>query len=114
MNLDQPVRRLSGGNQQKTVFARWLAETPKIFSLYEPTRGVDVGAKTEIYRLIGELGAAGVAVVLISADMLELIGLSDRIHVLFEGAITGTLERRDFSEESIMRLAAGAGGRDGA
>ncbi|PTE08621.1 sugar ABC transporter ATP-binding protein [Mesorhizobium helmanticense] len=108
--IDQPVRQLSGGNQQKVVFARWLAETPKVLVLYEPTKGVDVGAKTEIYRLIGDLTAAGVAVVLISADMLELIGLSDRIHVLFEGAVTGTLARPEFSEEAIMRLAAGPEG----
>jgi ABC-type sugar transport system ATPase subunit len=114
MSLDQPARQLSGGNQQKTVLARWLAETPKVLVLHEPTKGVDVGAKTEIYRLIGELGAEGVAVVLISADMLELIGLSDRIHVLFEGAIDGTLERREFSEEAIMRLGAGGESRDGA
>ena len=108
--IEQPVRQLSGGNQQKVVFARWLAETPKVLVLYEPTKGVDVGAKTEIYRLVGELSAQGVAVILISADMLELIGLSDRIHVLFEGAVTGTLERSDFSEEAIMRLAAGPEG----
>ena len=114
MSLDQPARQLSGGNQQKTVFARWLAETPKVLVLHEPTKGVDIGAKTEIYRLIGELGAEGVAVVLISADMLELIGLSDRIHVLFEGAIVGALDRREFSEEAIMRLSAGGKGRDGA
>jgi ABC-type sugar transport system ATPase subunit len=112
MSLDQPARQLSGGNQQKTVFARWLAETPKVLVLHEPTKGVDVGAKTEIYRLIGELCADGVAVVLISADMLELIGLSDRIHVMFEGAIAGTLERREFSEEAIMRLGAGGDGRN--
>jgi ABC-type sugar transport system ATPase subunit len=105
--LDQPVRQLSGGNQQKAVFARWLAETPKALVLYEPTKGVDVGAKTEIYSLIGALCDQGVAVVLISADMLELIGLSDRIHVLYEGAIAGTLEREQISEEAIMRLAAG-------
>jgi len=108
--IDQAVRQLSGGNQQKVVFARWLAETPKLLVLYEPTKGVDVGAKTEIYRLIGELTEEGVAVILISADMLELIGLCDRISVLYEGAIQGTLERPAFSEEEIMRLAAGPEG----
>jgi ABC-type sugar transport system ATPase subunit len=110
----QPVRQLSGGNQQKVVFARWLAQTPKLLSLYEPTKGVDVGAKTEIYRLVGELCAEGVAVVLISSDMLELIGLCDRIFVLYEGAIAGTLERADVSEEAIMRLAAGGKARHAA
>ena len=114
VSAEQPVRQLSGGNQQKVVFARWLAQTPKALTLYEPTKGVDVGAKAEIYRLIGELCAAGVAVVLISSDMLELIGLCDRIFVLYEGAIAGTLDRADFSEEAIMRLAAGGEARDAA
>lgn len=108
--IDQPVRELSGGNQQKVVFSRWLAETPKLLALYEPTKGIDVGAKTEIYRLVGELTAAGVAVALISSDMLELIGLSDRIAVLYAGGIVGALDRPDFSEEEIMRLAAGPAG----
>jgi ABC-type sugar transport system ATPase subunit len=108
--VEQRVRQLSGGNQQKVVFARWLAETPKILLLHEPTKGVDVGAKAEIYRLIGALGAQGVAIILISADMIELIGLADQIHVLFEGAISGTLAREQFSEEAIMRLAAGPEG----
>ena len=106
-DIDQNVRQLSGGNQQKVVFARWLANTPKVLVLYEPTKGVDVGAKTEIYKLVGELTAQGVSVILISADMLELIGLCDRINVLYEGAIVGGLERSEFSEEEIMRLAAG-------
>ena len=105
--IDQNVRQLSGGNQQKVVFARWLAETPKVLVLYEPTKGVDVNAKTEIYRLVGELTGQGVSVILISADMLELIGLCDTINVLYEGAISGSLDRAQFSEEEIMRLAAG-------
>lgn len=109
--IDQPVRQLSGGNQQKVVFARWLAETPKVLVLYEPTKGVDVGAKTEIYKLVGELTERGVAVILISADMLELIGLCDRLNVLYEGAIHGQLHRSAFSEEEIMRLAAGPAGQ---
>ena len=106
-DIDQNVRQLSGGNQQKVVFARWLANTPKVLVLYEPTKGVDVGAKTEIYKLVSELTEQGVSVILISADMLELIGLCDRIHVLYEGAIVGGLARSQFSEEEIMRLAAG-------
>jgi len=106
-DIDQNVRQLSGGNQQKVVFARWLANTPKVLVLYEPTKGVDVGAKTEIYKLVGELTDQGVSVILISADMLELIGLCDRINVLYEGAIVGGLERSQFSEQEIMRLAAG-------
>ena len=106
-DLDQPVRNLSGGNQQKVLFARWLARRPKLLVLYEPTKGVDVQTKSEIYHLIGALTAEGVGVVLISSDLLELIGLSDRIVTLYEGRISGEVARPDFSEEAIMRLAAG-------
>ncbi|MDB5615528.1 MAG: hypothetical protein JWQ22_3181 [Devosia sp.] len=106
-DIDQNVGQLSGGNQQKVVFPRWLANTPKVLVLYEPTKGVDVGAKTEIYKLVGELTDQGVSVILISADMLELIGLCDRINVLYEGAIVGGLGHSEFAKEEIMRLAAG-------
>lgn len=111
--LEQPVRQLSGGNQQKVVFARWMADTPKVLVLHEPTKGIDIGTKAEIYRLVGELTRQGVAVVLISSDMLELIGLCDRIHVLRAGAIAGSLERDGFGEEALMGLAAGPDGADG-
>lgn len=106
-NEEQPVRELSGGNQQKVVFARWLTRRPKILVLYEPTRGIDVQAKAEIYRLLARLSAEGASVILISSDMLELIGLSDRIAVMHGGGIAGVLRRQDFSEERIMRLASG-------
>jgi ABC-type sugar transport system ATPase subunit len=106
-DLDQPVGQLSGGNQQKVVFARWLANKPKLLVLYEPTKGVDIQSKSEIYHLIGELTRDGVAVIIISSDLIELIGLCDRIVTLYEGRITGEVERFDFSEEKIMRLAAG-------
>ena len=112
--LEQPVRQLSGGNQQKVVFARWMADKPKVLVLHEPTKGIDVATKAEIYRLIGALTGQGVAVVLISSDMLELIGLCDRIHVLHGGAIAGSLERAAFAEEALMRLAAGPDGAAGA
>jgi len=105
--MEQPVGQLSGGNQQKVVFARWLAHSPKLLVLNEPTKGVDVQTKTEIYHLIGELTAQGVAVVMISSDLLELIGLSDRILTLYEGRVSGEIARADFSEERVMRLAAG-------
>ena len=106
-SIEQPVRELSGGNQQKVVFAKWLSRPPKLLVLYEPTKGVDVAAKAEIYRLIGELAESGVAIALISSDMLELLGLSDRVSVLYGGAIVGSLTRAEASEEAIMRLAAG-------
>jgi ABC-type sugar transport system ATPase subunit len=107
-DIEQPVGQLSGGNQQKVVFARWLAHQPRLLVLNEPTKGVDVGTKTELYQLVGELTTRGVAVIMISSDLIELIGLSDRILTLYEGKITGEIGRADFSEERIMRHAAGA------
>jgi ribose transport system ATP-binding protein len=98
---------LSGGNQQKVVLAKWLAMNPKIIILDEPTRGIDVGAKAEIYKLMRGLADAGVAVLMISSDMEEVIGVSDRIAVMHEGAISGMLEHEQFSEENVLRLAVG-------
>ena len=102
----QEVRRLSGGNQQKVVLARALSVTPRVFMLDEPTRGVDVGAKVEVYNLIGELAAAGAAVLIVSSDLLELLGLCDRIGVMRAGRLAGEVERPDFSQDRIMSLAA--------
>jgi ABC-type sugar transport system ATPase subunit len=106
-DLEQPVGQLSGGNQQKVVFARWLANKPKLLVLHEPTKGVDIQSKSEIYHLVDELTRSSVSVILISSDLIELIGLSDRILTIYEGRITGEIGRADFSEERIMRLAAG-------
>jgi ribose transport system ATP-binding protein len=106
-SLQQPVGLLSGGNQQKVVFAKWLARSPKVLILDEPTRGVDVGARGEIYAIIDDLAAQGLAVWMISSDMEELLGMSDRIAVLHEGRLAGILNRQEFSEETIMRLATG-------
>jgi ABC-type sugar transport system ATPase subunit len=113
-DLEQPVGQLSGGNQQKVVFARWLAHRPKLLVLYEPTKGIDIQSKSEIYHLVDELTRQGVSVLLISSDLLELIGLSDRILTLFEGRITGEIGRAEFSEEKIMRHAAGIAAAEGA
>jgi ribose transport system ATP-binding protein len=98
---------LSGGNQQKVVLAKWLAMTPKVMILDEPTRGIDIGAKAEIYRLMRALAKSGVAVLMISSDMEEVIGVSDRVAVMHEGAISGFLTRDQFSEENILLLAVG-------
>lgn len=98
---------LSGGNQQKVVLAKWLAMDPKVMIFDEPTRGIDIGAKSEIYRLMRELADAGVAVLMISSDMEEVIGVSDRIAVMHEGRIAGILERDRFSEENVLLLAVG-------
>jgi ribose transport system ATP-binding protein len=98
---------LSGGNQQKVVLAKWLSMQPKVMIFDEPTRGIDVGSKAEIYRLMRGLADAGVAVMMISSDMEEVIGVSDRIAVMHEGRISGVIGREQFSEENVMRLAIG-------
>jgi ABC-type sugar transport system ATPase subunit len=100
------VRGLSGGNQQKVVLARALTTRPRIFLLDEPTRGIDVGAKVEVYRLIGALAAQGAAILVVSSDMLELLGLCDRVLVMRAGRLAGSLDRPDFSQERVMALAA--------
>ena len=109
----QELQYLSGGNQQKVVVAKWLASRPKILVMDEPTRGIDVGAKAEIYKLMNELTSEGLAILLISSELPEIIGMSDRILVMYEGKITGEFQRDEFSEEAIMECAIGGknGGR---
>lgn len=106
-DLATPVRQLSGGNQQKTVLARWLATEPRVLILDEPTHGVDVGAKAEIYALIRGLAAQGIAILLISSELPEILDLSDRIVVMREGRVAGIVSRVDAGEQSIMMLATG-------
>jgi ribose transport system ATP-binding protein len=103
----QPVGLLSGGNQQKVVFGKWLAREPRVLILDEPTRGVDVGAKAEIYALIDELAGRGVAIWMITSDMEELLGMSDRVVVMHEGRVAGELTGGALNEENVMRLATG-------
>lgn len=105
--LDQLVQFLSGGTQQKVALAKWLGTSPQILMLDEPTRGIDVGSKSEIYKLIRELADGGMGVIMVSSEMEEIIGLADRVLVMHEGRCTGTLERGQISEESIMHLATG-------
>ena len=104
-SLEQVVSNLSGGNQQKVMIGRWLATSPKILILDEPTRGVDVGAKAEIYEIMNELTKQGVSIIMISSELPEIINMSDRVYVMYEGNITGCLEQEDISQESIMKLA---------
>ena len=104
---DQAVRYLSGGNQQKVVLGKWLALSPKILLLDEPTRGVDIGAKQEIYALMEALSDKGVAILFVSSEMEEILGMSDRTLVMHEGKITGELSSKELSEEAIMQLATG-------
>ena len=106
-SVDFLARNLSGGNQQKVVLAKWLTLEPKVMIFDEPTRGIDVGAKAEIYELMRGLAKEGVAVLMISSDMEEVLGQSDRIAVMHEGHITGFVSRAEASEESVMQLAVG-------
>ena len=103
----QVVGLLSGGNQQKVVLGKWLARQPRVLILDEPTRGVDVGARSEIYALMDELAATGVAILMISSDLEEVLGMSDRVLVLHEGRLAGELPRAELSEEAVMHLATG-------
>jgi L-arabinose transport system ATP-binding protein len=104
-SLSQEVGKLSGGNQQKVVLARWLARSPKILILDEPTRGIDVGAKAEIYALVNDLAKQGYAIIVISSELPEILGMSDRIIVMHSGRITGELTRAEASEEAVLNLA---------
>jgi ribose transport system ATP-binding protein len=106
-NVDVLAMNLSGGNQQKIVLGKWLAMQPKVMILDEPTRGIDVGAKAEIYRLMRALADQGTVILMISSDMEEVLNVSDRIAVMHEGQITGVLERADCAEQNIMQLAVG-------
>jgi len=104
-STETDVTDLSGGNQQKVVLAKWLGTNCRVIILDEPTRGVDVGAKVEIYNLINELAAAGLAIIVISSEMMEVIGICDRVLVMREGQIQGILEKSELTEENIMTLA---------
>ena len=99
------VRMLSGGNQQKVVLGKCLASKPEILLLDEPTRGVDVGAKAEIYKIINELASEGISIIVVSSEMTELLGISDRIIVMHEGHLSGELSMDEASEEAIMKMA---------
>ena len=103
----QVVRFLSGGNQQKVVLGKWLTMKPDILLLDEPTRGIDVGAKEEVYKLMESLARSGMAVLFVSSELEEILGMSDRVLVMHEGQITGELQRNELSEEAVMQLATG-------
>jgi ribose transport system ATP-binding protein len=103
----QPVRLLSGGNQQKVVLGKWLAGRARIFIFDEPTRGVDVGAKVEIYHLMNRLTASGAGIIMISSELPELLGMSDRILVMHRGRIQAEFTRADATEERVLTAALG-------
>lgn len=105
--LDTPISSLSGGNQQKVLLSRWMLSEPKVLILDEPTRGIDVGAKFEIYKLMTDMAKSGKAIVMVSSELPELIGMCDRIYIMNKGYISGCLDRSEFSQEGIMRYATG-------
>ncbi len=104
-SLEQKVMNLSGGNQQKVLVARWLMTNPEILFLDEPTRGIDVGAKSEIHRLITQLAGQGKSIVMVSSELPEILGMSDRVAVLHEGRLTGILENRNLTQQDVMKFA---------
>jgi ribose transport system ATP-binding protein len=106
-NVEVLAMNLSGGNQQKVVLGKWLSMSPKVMILDEPTRGIDVGAKAEIYRLMRALAETGTVILMISSDMEEVLNISDRIAVMHEGQISGVLDRADCNEQNVMQLAVG-------
>ena len=103
--LDTKVFSLSGGNQQKVILAKWMVREPDILILDEPTRGIDVGAKSEIYQLMMELVKQGKSIIMVSSELPELIGMCDRVYVMHEGYMTGMLEKDELSQEAVMQLA---------
>jgi rhamnose transport system ATP-binding protein len=105
--MSNPVSMLSGGNQQKVVLAKWLARRPSLLIVDEPTRGIDVGTKAEVHRLLDELVSEGVAVLMISSELPEVVGMADRVLVLREGRLVAELSRAQADEDAIMRAATG-------
>ncbi|MCB0041562.1 MAG: sugar ABC transporter ATP-binding protein, partial [Caldilinea sp.] len=108
-SMDQLIRNLSGGNQQKVLVSRWLLTVPEILILDEPTRGIDVGAKSEIHRLMSKLAQEGKAIIMISSELPEILGMSDRVLVMHDGRVGGEFARKDATQENIMRAATGQG-----
>ena len=107
-SIDDPVERLSGGNQQKVVLGKWLATAPRLLIVDEPTRGIDVGTKAEVHRLLSEQAAEGMAVLMVSSDLPEVLGMADRILVMREGRLVAEIARSEASQERVMTAAAGA------
>ena len=104
-SLSQTVRYLSGGNQQKVVLAKWLSTEPKVLIMDEPTRGIDVGAKAEVHALMSHLAQQGLGILMISSELPEIIGMSDRVIVMCQGRVTGEFQRGESVEEKIMTCA---------
>ncbi len=103
--METPIQNLSGGNQQKVLVGRWLLTNPDVLIVDEPTRGIDVGAKSEIHALLSELAGQGKAIIVVSSEMPEVMGVADRMVVMHEGHVSGILDRSEFSQELIMKYA---------
>jgi D-xylose transport system ATP-binding protein len=106
-NLFVATESLSGGNQQKVVISKWLMSGPKILIMDDPTRGIDVGAKYEIYKLMNDLAESGISIIMISSDLQEVLGMSDRIMVMCQGRSNGTVDIQDATQERLMAMATG-------
>src|SRR5207302_795318 len=106
-SVNAPVANLSGGNQQKVALARWLATEPSVLILDEPTQGVDVGAKAEIHRLMTDLASRGLAIIMISSELPEILGMSDRVVVMHAGTVVGTIDQAAATQEQLLELAVG-------
>ena len=104
-SIQQLVGNLSGGNQQKTSLAKWMFADPEVLILDEPTRGIDVGAKYEIYTLMNQMVERGMSIIMISSELLEILGMSDRLYVMSEGTITGQMPVEEATEQNVMALA---------
>ena len=109
--MEQKVKNLSGGNQQKVVLAKWLVTRPRILLLDEPTRGIDVGAKVEVHNLLFQMAAAGIAIIVISSELPEILSLADRIVTMREGRVTGEMMTADADQEKLMTLMALSAGQ---
>ena len=109
---EQEVKELSGGNQQKVVIAKWLAMEPNILIMDEPTRGIDIGAKSEIYALMRKMTEQGMSIIMISSELPEIIGTCDRVYVINEGQIAGELGKQELTQEGIMRCIMAHNGKD--
>jgi rhamnose transport system ATP-binding protein len=107
-SLDTPVEQLSGGNQQKTMLAKWLTTEPGVLILDEPTRGIDVGTKAEVHRIVAELALSGISIILISSDLPEVLAMSDRVLVMREGRLTGVFDYSEATQENVIAAAMGA------
>jgi ABC-type sugar transport system ATPase subunit len=110
--IQQLVKALSGGNQQKVVLAKWLITNPSILILDEPTRGIDIGAKAEVHRIISELATKGLAIILISSELPEVLAMSDRVLVMHEGRVSGVFDREEANQERVMFAATGQTNRE--